>query len=289
VGGPGGPDAPSESGSGPADTPGHDAPGAAAAKARELIAELSAQQSPGQQPPRGGTPTIPSQSAGGDLPPAPPGAPASPYLPPDSPVPSFGNRAEGDHDTTDAIPSYAPVEPPGLGFPPLPSDATGHEDETPSPGQWSDGTVPPPPGRMRGSRGADDEIASADPEGGTRRLLPLLLLLVVLAAGGYLGWSQLLNDSSDDTTTAPPVRPSVRASATASTPTVVPTLSAAELAASLKDPHFKHGYDWGKQHGAVPAAQREEVCRTQALKERDSGYPWGAHDRAGCLIAVAGG
>jgi hypothetical protein len=171
----------------------------------------------------------------------------------------------------------------------LPSDDVTAEHEPPSPGQWSDGTVSPPPGRMRRSHGPDDEIVSADSEGGSRRLLVLLLLLVVLAGGAYLVWSQLLSSDSDDTTTATPVRPSTRASATASAPTVVKTLSAAELAASLKDPHFKHGYDWGKQHGTVAAAQREDVCRTQALKERDSGYPWGAHDRAGCLIAVTGG
>ena len=67
------------------------------------------------------------------------------------------------------------------------------------------------------------------------------------------------------------------------------TLSAAELASSMADPHFKHGYDWGKQNGTVAAAQGEQVCRTEAFKERDAGYPWGAHDRAGCLIAVNGG
>jgi hypothetical protein len=70
--------------------------------------------------------------------------------------------------------------------------------------------------------------------------------------------------------------------------TPIRTLGPAELAASLKDAHFKHGYDWGKQHGAVAAADREQVCRTEALKQRGAGYPWGAHDRAGCLIALAG-
>jgi hypothetical protein len=113
----------------------------------------------------------------------------------------------------------------------------------------------------------------------------LLLLALVLLGGAYLVWSQLLNSDDETLSTTPPVN---RPSASASAATPIRTLGPAELAASLKDAHFKHGYDWGKQHGAVPAAQREQVCRTEALKERASGYPWGAHDRAGCLIALAG-
>jgi hypothetical protein len=207
-------------------------------------------------------------------------------------VPSFGDRGAGAGlDAPAPIPSYAPQEPPGLGFPgaALPSDPTAFEEiEAPSPGQWSDGSAPPPPVRTRGSRG-DDEIIGGQDEPSPRRLLPLLLHVVVLLGAAYLVWTLLLQDDSDDTSTAPPVRPSVRASATASAPTPTRTLSAAELASSLTDPHFKHGYEWGKQHGVVPLAQREQVCRDQAFKERESGYPWGAHDRAGCLIAVAGG
>jgi hypothetical protein len=171
----------------------------------------------------------------------------------------------------------------------------GHDDEAPSPGQWSDGTTPPPAGRLRGGRDrADrelvggDEIGSGDDDAGRRRLPLLLLLVLVLLGGAYLVWSQLLQGDSDDTTTAPPVRASASASAAASPSTTVPrALSPAELAASLQDPHFKHGYDWGKNHGPAPVAEREQLCRTEALSERAGGYPWGAHDRAGCLVALA--
>jgi hypothetical protein len=167
----------------------------------------------------------------------------------------------------------------------LPSDLPA-EEELPSPGQWSDGTAPPPPGRTRRSRGDEDDVLGPDGDAPTRRMPVLLLLAVVLAGAAYLVWSQLLSgDDTDDTTTTPPVS---RPSASASAATPVRTLSAAELAASLQDPHFKHGYDWAKQRGAVPAAQREETCRTEAFKQRAEGYPWGAHDRAGCLIGLAG-
>ncbi|MDX6197711.1 MAG: hypothetical protein QOJ79_862 [Actinomycetota bacterium] len=202
-------------------------------------------------------------------------------------MPSFGDRgAAAGADGPAPIPSYAPQDPAGLGFPtPVPADLPA-ADEPPSPGQWSDGSAAPPPGRPRRGHG-DDELAGSHGDDAPRRLLPLLLLLVVLVGGGYLVWSQLLQSDSEDTSSAPPVRPSVRASATVPAP--VRTLSAAELASSMADPHFKHGYDWGKQNGTVPAAQGEQVCRTEAFKERGAGYPWGAHDRAGCLIAVAGG
>jgi hypothetical protein len=161
------------------------------------------------------------------------------------------------------------------------------DDEPPSPGQWSDGTTELLPGRVR-RRGGDD--ADGEGEAGPRRLPVLLLFLVLLAAGAYLVWSQLLNNDSDDTTAAPPVRPSTVASAAASPSAATPmrTLGAAELAASLQDGHFKHGYDWAKQHGAVAADQREQTCRDEALRQRQEGYPWGAHDRAGCLIGLAG-
>jgi hypothetical protein len=228
-------------------------------------------------------------------------------------VPSFGERGPGvAPDLPAPIPSYAPTEPPerpeppGLGFPPpLPGDLLALEEEPPSPGQWSDGTTPPPPGRTRRSRGRDserdshshsdrhsdsdsdsDEIASSRSEAGPRRLPIMVLLVVVLLGGAYLVWSQVLQGNSDKTTTAPPVvRPSA---STAATPVVTRTLGPAELAASLKDAHFKHGYEWGKSHGVTPAAQRDQVCRDEALKQRAAGYPWGAHDRAGCLIALAG-
>jgi hypothetical protein len=113
----------------------------------------------------------------------------------------------------------------------------------------------------------------------SRRLLVLLLLVVVLLGGAYLVKTQLLDDNSG-TLASPPAHASA-------TPAVGRKLGAAELAASLKDAHFKHGYDAGKKRGVVAPADRESVCRAMALSERASGYPWGAHDRAGCLVALA--
>jgi hypothetical protein len=254
--------------------------GAAAAKARELIAELSGQSAP----------AIPSQSAGGPaLPPAPPGSPATPYASPGSPVPSFGG------DPGAPIPSYAPQEPPGLGFTPA-EDAAG--PEAPSAGQWSPVVEEPPAGPLlpRGlpasgeplvpdqveDHARDDHSAKA----GGRRLPLLLLLLVLVVGGGYLVKTHLLDSSSGDTTTtAPPVHASARISPPA---TVPGRLSPAALAASLQDPHFKHGYEAGKAKAPVATADREQTCRTMALAQRAQGYPWGAHDRAGCLVALAG-
>jgi hypothetical protein len=109
-----------------------------------------------------------------------------------------------------------------------------------------------------------------------------VLLVVLLLGGAYLVKTQLL-DSSDDTSALPPV---VHHSAAPK------PLTPAQLAGAMTDPHFKHGYDAGKARaargGAVPAAQRESACRAMALAERAKGYPWGAHDRAGCLIGIAG-
>ena len=128
---------------------------------------------------------------------------------------------------------------------------------------------------------ADDEEAGHGAGKPQSRRLPLLILLVVVLLGGaYLVKTQLLDDSS-----VPTANPAVHASAT---PAAGRKLGAAELAASMKDPHFKHGYDAGKTRGVVAPADRESVCRAMALSERASGYPWGAHDRAGCLVALAG-
>lgn len=280
--------------------PTDDAGGGAAAKARELIAELSHQPGPtdlgGPPPPPAVAPAPPG------LPPAPPGAPATPYLSPDSPVPSFGSAPPPRPEGFAPIPSYAPTEPPGLGFPPAdqptadqpPAEAAEYE-EPPSPGQWSDGSEPPTPSsprRARGSSASSVLPARDDSDRAESRSskVPLLLLLVVLLGGAYLVKTQLL-DSSDTTTTAPPVRASVRPTPQPTPSAGVRTLSAAELAAAMTDAHFKHGYDAGKARagqGAVAAADREQVCRAMALKERASGYPWGAHDRAGCLVALSG-
>ena len=184
------------------------------------------------------------------------------------------------------IPSYAPTEPPGLGFPPLPGDEPRSRRTSP---------------RRRGSgptarRPRRPVAAAARAVATTRSRAPTArparagcrcccCLPSSWPAAPTSCWSQLLNNDDDSLSTAPPVN---RPSASASAATPIRTLSPAELAASLQDAHFKHGYDWAKLHGAAPAADREQVCRTEALKQRSGGYPWGAHDRAGCLIGLAG-
>ncbi|MEO6204402.1 MAG: hypothetical protein ABIO67_03325 [Mycobacteriales bacterium] len=116
-------------------------------------------------------------------------------------------------------------------------------------------------------------------------LVPLLLVLVVLAAAAYFVSTQLLGGSSEDTRTAPTRSTTPSARATAARP--VPTYSAEQIAASLKDPHFKHGYDAGvlrKKAGAVEDASA--TCRAMGLRERDKGYGWGAHDQQGCIVGT---
>ena len=204
-----------------------------------------------------------------------------------------------DRPPPPAEPPPSPQPPATVAFPTLPdastlgfssAEAPAAEPEPAAGGQWSDGSEPPPPSRSRRSRGVavgaptyDEDAPDQQPR--PRRLLAFLVLAVVLLGGAYLVKTQLLDDNSTSTTSAP----SVRASAVPSGP---PSLSATELAASLQDPHFKHGYDAGQARakaGAVAAADREQVCRSMALTQRAGGYPWGAHDRAGCLIALARG
>jgi hypothetical protein len=244
-------------------------------------------------------------------------------------VPSFGDIGQPRAESYAPIPSYSPLEPAGLGFPT--ADAPGEqaapdaaeqapEEEASSPGQWSDGTAPPPAGRLRrggrsGRRAAAAAASAATAEGapdlaadplglsagdspagtdgasgetpddtsrktatgtGTRRLPVLLLIAVLLLGGAYLVKTQLLDSSSTSTSTAPTVHSG--------------GLPPAQLAASLRDPHFKHGYDAGKKRApnGIQPANREAICRGMALAERANGYPWGAHDRAGCLVALAG-
>jgi hypothetical protein len=127
---------------------------------------------------------------------------------------------------------------------------------------------------------------SGDAAGGRRWLLPVLLALVVVLIGGYLVKTQLLDSSSDDAV-APPT---ARASAPGTPTTPIPSYSDSELAASLRDAHFKHGYDAGvarARAGAIPADRWESVCREMAFAQRDQGYPWGQHDQVGCLVALS--
>lgn len=112
---------------------------------------------------------------------------------------------------------------------------------------------------------------------GNARLL-VLVALAVLLLGGYLVKTLVL-----DARAVPAAVPSALPSPSAPAP-------GAALAAALQDPHFRHGYDAGVRRARVapvPAADREEVCWNLGLDERVGGYPWGAHDRAGCLAGVA--
>jgi hypothetical protein len=164
---------------------------------------------------------------------------------------------------------------PGPGLPPY----------TPSPG----GLLPGEP------RTASAEILPADEEpvdgrrdgrqgAGSKRLLPLLLVLVLLVVAGYL-LKGLLGGGDDEEETVTPPKASASVSAPRSPATQ--TYSAAQIAQALKDPHFKHGYDAGKKKAAAGAvANAEATCREMGLAERTKGYPWGAHDRQGCLVAL---
>jgi hypothetical protein len=261
-----------------------EAPGGdAAAKARELIAELSGQGGPAQGGPAA-APGVPAQGAAPTWPQAPADTPAAPYLPGGSPVPSFGSSPAADLPT--------PAAASGLGFqaggvlPGPPASAA----EPATTGQWSDGTEPPPPSRRRRSRSGGElpdrdeppvEAAESGERAGRSRLLVLLLLGVLLLGGAYLVKTYVLDSGDATPTTAPPV-----------THTTAPAgshaLTPAELASAMTDAHFRHGYTAGKTKGRVAPADREQTCRTMALAERAGGYPWGAHDRAGCLVALSG-
>jgi hypothetical protein len=113
--------------------------------------------------------------------------------------------------------------------------------------------------------------------------VPIVLALAVLLGGGLLLKSLLgSDDDGDDTFVAPSPRPKV--SATAAKPT---SYTPAQIELALKDPHFKHGYDAGKAKAAAGAVSNPEAtCRDMGLAERTRGYPWGAHDRQGCLVGI---
>jgi hypothetical protein len=139
-------------------------------------------------------------------------------------------------------------------------------------------------------RAVYDEPQRSEPERSDRsrsRLLPLLLALALLLGGGYLLKNLLSGDDDTGTVTAPVRRSPAASTAASAAPSPNTTYSSAQLAASLKDPHFRHGYEYGKKRAAAgPVADAEAACRTQALKERAAGYPWGAHDRQGCLVGA---
>jgi hypothetical protein len=120
------------------------------------------------------------------------------------------------------------------------------------------------------------------------KLLPIVLALAVLLGVVLLGKSLLGGDDDGDDDAF--VRPSARASASApasAAATKPATYTPAQIELALKDPHFKHGYDAGKAKAAAGAvSDPESACRELGLAERTTGYPWGAHDRQGCLVGI---
>jgi len=199
------------------------------------------------------------------------------------------------------IPSYAPEPPPEAAPPPPPPPPSAPPPPPPAaeprslpplpaaPGSAYPTILPAgdaieePPGRGR-RREADDE-APRDTRPKRSRVLPILLLLVVVLGAGYLLVKLLggSGDSADDTPVPRASRPV--ASAAASAP--VRTYTAAQIALAMQDAHFKHGYDAGKAKAATgTVSDPEATCRELLVAERAKGYPWGAHDRQGCLVGT---
>jgi hypothetical protein len=138
------------------------------------------------------------------------------------------------------------------------------------------------PRRHERSR-ADD--APVDDRPSRSKLLPIVLALAVLLGGGLLIKSLVGGDDADDDTFTP-ASPRPRASASTA-PSKPATYTPAQIELALKDPHFKHGYDAGKAKAAQGAVtDPEATCREMGLAERTQGYPWGAHDRQGCLVGI---
>lgn len=233
--------------------------GPAGDEARRLLEELS-----GGTPATGSswnvTPPIPPQESGvfpsTDIPsyaPQPPPSDAGPPSPPSAPAP---------------LPAA-----PGSAYPNiLPADAEGEGDVRP----------------RRHDRGRDDD-GPADNRPARSKLLPIVLALAVLLGVFLLGKSLLGGDdgAEDDAFTSASPRARASASAAASKPAAPVTYTAAQIELAMKDPHFKHGYDAGKaKAGAGAVSDPESTCRELGLVERTSGYPWGAHDRQGCLVGI---
>lgn len=248
--------------------------GPAAAETKRLIDELQAGRpvtpptfSPPEPPPARYEPggVFPS----GEIPdysPTPPEAPAAPPpLPPPAAVP----------------PPPAPPAPPPPPVPPAPAVPTG----PPVPGV--------PPFEMPPRASVLDTFADDPPPERKARdrrsfgLLPLLLVAAVVVGALYFVSTQLfVGSNTEDAITAPPTRSSAP-SPRATSPRAVQSYSAAQISASLKDPHFKHGYEAGllrKKAGAVDDPRA--TCRAMGLRERKGGYAWGAQDQQGCLVGI---
>ena len=255
----------------------------------------------------------------GGRPPAPPSAPGT--GPGSAPPSSWSAGTVSSPDDAGVfppagIPSYAPEPPP---VPP----PTSAPPSTPAPPQAPAAPDLPPPlpplpaapgsayptilpaddraeeGRSRSRRpdraadGADDSDGRpADDRSDRSKLLPLLVLAAVVLAGIVVLFNVLSGDDDDTlaTPTTAPSRPatSTAPSAQASAPTPVRTYSSAQIDQALEDPHFKHGYNAGRAKKAAsgPVTDPVATCRELGLAERGTGYPWGAHDRQGCLVGI---
>jgi hypothetical protein len=195
-----------------------------------------------------------------------------------NPAPAPAPAEESSIFPATGIPSYSPT-PPAAAAPP----SADVEQSAPAADEPT----------RRGGRGHVDRDDRPD-RSGASRLLPLLLALALLLGGGFLLKSLLSGDDADDDVVTPPVRRTVAASASAgasassvATPTPRQTYSQAQIDDSLKDPHFRHGYDAGKRKAAAgPVKDPEATCTAMAYAERAGGYPWGAHDRQGCLVGI---
>ena len=228
-------------------------------------------------------------------PPAP--AAAAPAAP--APVSSWTPRPDVAAEPTERSPGIFPSsEVPGSPARGVTDDVTDYvEEPTSEPSRPFGGDEAAPPGHAREQDEVDEVDEDATGHGRPRsRLLPLLLAAAVLLGGGYLIKTLAFSSSGSDVAPAVSAAPTHRAVAprtaspaeSASTGASRPnTYTAAEIAASMQDPHFKHGYTAGlarKKTGA--ASDAEQACRNLGLAERKSGYPWGAHDRQGCLIGL---
>ena len=262
--------------------------GSAAAETRRLIDELQAGRP--VVPPT--FPQVPAPTSwAGDQPaaPEPPQAPEPPHY-------GSGVFPTGD------IPDYAPLAPEAADEPrqadPPPSPAAPPPPVPPTP------SAPPvPPGPPAPSNpppfelpprasvldtfhdGMSDERTSGRGGRSGSKLLPLLLVGAVLLGGAFLATKLLGGGGEETVTTAPPTRPS--ASARPSTPAPVQSYSAEQIAAAMKDPHFKHGYDAGVRRAKAGAiTDPRGTCRAMGLAERKQGYGWGAHDQQGCIVGI---
>jgi hypothetical protein len=234
-----------------------------------MLEELSGGRPAESTPPSWSAGTVSSPDDAGVFPPA--GIPSyAPEPPPVSPV-----APESGPSTAPAPPAADKPAP----LPPLPA-APGSAYPTILPA----GDQPEDGGRGRRPDRGDDAPDGDKPD--RSKLLPLLVLAAVVIGGIIVLFNVLGGD--DDTETPVPQASRPAASAQPSTqPTSIPTYSAAQIAQALEDEHFKHGYDAGKAKAASGAVSDPvATCLELGMAARGTGYPWGAHDRQGCLVGI---